>query len=275
MAKNREGSHYKVRHYSELINTKHLWLIKEFVSTIDEFPKLFNEWTKISPEGVTRLEPKGYLSLSRFYRKKPNLTIDVLRSLATSTKFYEPKARKLTFGSLRGLLDLVCDLKNPVPLNFSPKIIALLKRQYPIPALEVIAACYNGASIINFGLPLGAVYSIAKKGNDEFLFKLLQIDKSVIYEKWVARRIRKAHFFNQKKFLYKLSNAIQKDPISPKRKQIKVFFVLSLLVVLGVWRKLTYSQICDLLADNKIANLDEVALRCLARRYRLKKKGRM
>ncbi len=108
---------------------------------------------------------------------------------------------------------------------------------------------------------LREIYDEAKKGNDDYLFKLIQIDKTAFDSEWVRERIRKALYEGDKQFFALLGQAVKKDPLSNRKLKIEQHLVLMHFWWYGLYR-LTVPEIMQLLIDSgmKIKE-DEVTFR--------------
>jgi hypothetical protein len=101
----------------------------------------------------------------------------------------------------------------------------------------------------------------ARKGDDESLFKLLQIDKTLFDHDWVRARIRKASYFADWEFFDKMSKAIKTDPLRNRKLHGDVFLILVNLWTIGLYR-LTVPELMQLFEDSGVRmKYDEVNFR--------------
>jgi hypothetical protein len=124
-----------------------------------------------------------------------------------------------------------------------------------------IFALWNTISLLVNKKSIKSLLIEARKGDDDALFRLLQIDKTLFDHDWVRARIRKASFFADWKFFDMLSKALKTDPLRNRKVHGDVFLVLIHLWTLGLYR-LTVPEIMQLLKDSGVRMIyDEINLR--------------
>lgn len=101
----------------------------------------------------------------------------------------------------------------------------------------------------------------ARKGNDDSLFKLIQIDKTVFDHDWVRTRIRKAAYFGDWKFFENISKAINTDPLKNRKIHGDLFLILCQFWTVGLYR-LTIPEIMQVFKISGVRMVyDEVNFR--------------
>lgn len=108
---------------------------------------------------------------------------------------------------------------------------------------------------------LKKLFDEARKGNDESLFKLLQIDKTLFDHEWLRVKIRKASYSGDWKFFNNLSKAIKTDPLNNRKVHGDIFLILVRLWTAGLYR-LTIPQMMQLFEDSGVRmRYDEINFR--------------
>jgi len=96
--------------------------------------------------------------------------------------------------------------------NMSPRII---KRN--------LFYTWDAVSLLVNKKPLKELFIEARKGDDESLFKLIKVDKTLLGFDWVQARINKAIYSGDYNFFESLGKAIQTDPLKNRKKQNHIF----------------------------------------------------
>lgn len=86
----------------------------------------------------------------------------------------------------------------------------------------------------------------AEKGNDELLFKAIQIDKTLFDLDWIRKRIRKAFYSGDSRFFKELGAALEKMPLENDIEYTKLNSVLISFWESGLW-KLNNQELWELL----------------------------
>ncbi len=100
------------------------------------------------------------------------------------------------------------------------------------------------------------LYKKAKDGDDDSLFKLIQIDKTFFDHKWVRTRTNKAAYSGDIEFFESLGNAIKTDPLRHDSRQDridKLFVVIKFFWNYGLYRLSDY-ELHDLLISDSICS---------------------
>jgi hypothetical protein len=105
---------------------------------------------------------------------------------------------------------------------------------------------FNTISSITHKKSLDELLEEAEKGNDESLFKAIQIDKTLFDLDWLRKRIRKAFYVGDSSFFKKLGAAIEKTPLENDIEYTKLNSVLISLWGLGLC-KLNNQELWELL----------------------------
>ncbi len=112
------------------------------------------------------------------------------------------------------------------------------------------------------------LYREAKNGDDESLFKLIKVDKTLFDHEWLRVRIRKAMYSGEGKFFRDLAKAIKADPLDTRHSNLEASVVLLYFWNAGLYR-LTVPELMDLLKSSGIhIEQDEVSFRKVKDRIR-------
>ena len=95
--------------------------------------------------------------------------------------------------------------------------------------LGTILCVFNYLSMMVHKQTLCQLVSAAKKGNDEALFKAVQIDRAVLRLDYFQDRFLKAQFSGDKKFLDKLTGHIKRPPLKSKIRYRTLFLTFAIL----------------------------------------------
>lgn len=120
----------------------------------------------------------------------------------------------------------------------------------------ILFYAWNMVSLFVHEKTLPVLYAEAAKGNDDFLFKLIQIDKTLFDHDWVRERIRKAMYSGEREFFHALSDAIKDDPLKGRKMRLKEFLVLTLFWDMGLYR-LSVPEIMKLFNDSGLTIPDD------------------
>jgi hypothetical protein len=120
---------------------------------------------------------------------------------------------------------------------------------------------WDSISLLVHKKSLKQLYTEAKQGSDEALFKLMQIDKTLFDDEWFRTRIRKAVYMGEWEFFISLGDAIRRDPLANRRIHGDALLVLLMFWKAGLYR-LTVPQLMELLKDSGLRmKYDEVNFR--------------
>jgi hypothetical protein len=89
-----------------------------------------------------------------------------------------------------------------------------------------LSEVFNTVSSITHKKSLDELLEEAEKGNDESLFKVIQIDKTLFDLDWLRKRIRKAFYAGDSSFFKKLGMAIEKTSLENDIEYTKLNSVL-------------------------------------------------
>jgi len=115
---------------------------------------------------------------------------------------------------------------------------------------------WDAISLLVNKATLKEIYRKAKEGDDESLFKLIKVDKTVFDFKWVRTRINKAAYSADWEFLDLLGEAIKEEPLkhdSRKDRVDRLFVVIKFFWNIGLYR-LSDSELFDLLISDSICS---------------------
>ncbi len=118
---------------------------------------------------------------------------------------------------------------------------------------------WDAISLMINGESLKELYKKAKDGNDESLFKLIQVDKTFFDHKWFRTRINKAAYSGDWNFFESLGEAIETDPLkhdSRKDRIDKLFLVIKFFWNFGLYRLSDYELHELLINDNICSELE-------------------
>ena len=120
---------------------------------------------------------------------------------------------------------------------------------------------WNTISLLVHRKGLKNLFNAARKGSDEALFKLIQIDKTLFDHDWLRERIRKAAYLGDWQFFTDLSKAISTDPINNRKIHGELFLILAQFWMVGLYR-LTIPEVMELLKESGVRmQYDEVNFR--------------
>lgn len=109
-----------------------------------------------------------------------------------------------------------------------------------------LSEVFNTISSITHKKSLDELLEEAEKGNDESLFKAIQIDKTLFDLDWLRKRIRKAFYAGDSSFFEKLGMTIEKTPLENDIEYTKLNSVLISFWGLGLC-KLNNQELWELL----------------------------
>jgi hypothetical protein len=117
---------------------------------------------------------------------------------------------------------------------------------------EILLSCYAWMNFYVIAAIFGKMpfelFESAKNGDRASIFKLIQLDKSLIQSDWSMREVKKAQLSGDKEYFKKLAKAISTDPFKSKKVNIK----LSIVLVFG-WKmglgKLSNLKILELVNE--------------------------
>ena len=119
-----------------------------------------------------------------------------------------------------------------------------------------LSEVFNTVSSITHKKSLDGLLEEAEKGNDESLFKAIQIDKTLFDLDWLRKRIRKAFYAGDASFFKKLGMAIEKTPLENDIEYTKLNSVLISFWGLGLC-KLNNQELWELLKSCGIIVQDD------------------
>lgn len=96
--------------------------------------------------------------------------------------------------------------------------------------------------------PLRLIYKEAKEGDMKSLYKLLQIDKTIIDHEWFKESVFRASIIDDMNFFEKIGNAIKTDLPVKRLKHNRVQLILFLFWKIGL-NNLTNSELVELLEE--------------------------
>lgn len=125
---------------------------------------------------------------------------------------------------------------------------------------ELLLSCYAYLNFILcvaiFGESPINLFKNAKKGDQEAILQLIQLDKSLIESNWSMKEIKRAHLSGDKGYFKRLSKALISDSFKPKKKNLKLTLVLVYGWELGL-NKLTNQEIFEFVKDLGIYGSDD------------------
>jgi hypothetical protein len=120
---------------------------------------------------------------------------------------------------------------------------------------------WNTISLIVNKKSLRELLIKARRGDDDSLFALIKVDKTLFDHDWVRLRIRKAMYSGDTDFFYSLAKAIKSDPLQTRKYKLLVFVVMIFFWKYGLY-SLTVPELMQLLQDSGISiQEDEVTFR--------------
>jgi len=112
--------------------------------------------------------------------------------------------------------------------------------------LLVLFLFLDMVSQLTYRKSMKSLYEEARQGNDESLFRLLRLDKTLFDHEWLRERMLLEMFMADFDFFKKLGNAIKGEPPIAKLRQGKLKLVLFLFWPSGL-SKLTIPELWDFL----------------------------
>ncbi len=123
-------------------------------------------------------------------------------------------------------------------------------------------------SLITNKKSIRQLYHESKKGNDESLFKLIKVDKTLFDHEWLRMRIRRAMHSGDSRFFGELADAIKAAPLDTRLSNLEISLVLLNFWNAGLYR-LTVPELMDLLKASGVGiPHDEVSFRKIKDRIR-------
>ncbi len=110
----------------------------------------------------------------------------------------------------------------------------------------VLASVYDTISRLTHKRPIRELLNEAHGGDDEALFKAVQIDKMTINHEWARKRIRKAMLSGDSSFFDKLGSAIKKTPLDHDREYGELQLVLIMFWEMGL-KRLSIDELMEVL----------------------------
>ncbi|HBE44337.1 MAG TPA: hypothetical protein DDW17_02495 [Deltaproteobacteria bacterium] len=150
------------------------------------------------------------------------------------------------------ILSLICHESSNALLDIKKNIVEkrspLVKKVYGQRRFmrRSIFHVWNTVSLLVSKKSLKELFSEARKGNDESLFKLVKVDKTLFDHDWFRDRIRKATYSGDWRFFELLGKAIKTDPLSNRKVHGDIFLVLLQFWQSGLYR-LTIPELMSLL----------------------------
>ena len=112
--------------------------------------------------------------------------------------------------------------------------------------MNSLSQIYNHISQLTHKMPLKALIEQASNGNDEALFKAIQIDKTLFDFEWVRKRIRKAMLSGDYHFFDNLGDAIKRTPLENDIEHGEIRLILPFFWKMGLCR-LNDAELMELL----------------------------
>lgn len=203
---------------------------------------------KINPVIVTSM--KAYLQfLETAVAPSPKISNTVSEKIGSSEagsfkKFYEVDSEQA----------YVERLKNDVKATVVPKMTSEMFAEKMSEKLSgelllyVTFGFFDIISQITYRKSLKTLYKEAKTGDQQSLFKLLRLDKTLFDHEWVRELMRKEMHAGNIDFFKKIGNAIKCDPPVGKLRQGKLKFILRTYWQLGL-DQLSIPELVELLED--------------------------
>lgn len=248
--------------YMDKIDTSFLMLMLA-VSSLPEESSMSEEGSlAMLPELYEKYEKEGCPDWIAMYGSK--IKLDKILNIvfnAVPPKFYE---------DLSGIFDLnpekyfdsfveICEKHEDALGKYGELVFEGLKRK----KITVLLSAYVVHQIFVcpalFGVSFSELLEKAKKGDHDSIFKLIQIDKSLIGSRWALKEIRKAQLSGDFEFFNKLGRSIKKDAWDKNKK--KKENMAQRLVLVFCWNlglnELTHAEIHDFLTDLGICNYED------------------
>ncbi len=122
--------------------------------------------------------------------------------------------------------------------------------------------------IINHKKTLKQLFQDARNGDDEALYKLLQLDKTLFDHEWVRVRMRKALYAGEMEFIHKVGEHLRMGHFETNKENLEITYALMVFWNAGICR-LTDRQKSELLKDSGIRfTQDDRAFRQIVRRIK-------
>lgn len=112
--------------------------------------------------------------------------------------------------------------------------------------LYLLFVLLDMVSQVTYKKSLQTLYEEARAGNDESLFKLLRVDKTLFDHEWLRKRTLQEMFKANNAFFKKLGDAIKGEPPIEKMRRGKLKFILYMFWSYGL-NKLTIPELAEFL----------------------------
>lgn len=131
--------------------------------------------------------------------------------------------------------DKIHSMKKQIEKTFSPEMILFV---------YFVLVCIVSAMVHK--KPIRVLYEEAKGGNLDSLYKLIQLDKTIIEHEWFQDLVMRAMIKDDIQFFRKIGNAIKTDPPIGRLKHNKLKMALFLFWPLGL-EKITNPELVEFL----------------------------
>jgi len=134
----------------------------------------------------------------------------------------------------------------------------VLEKRFSKPSMFMNSYTYinNAISLLVFKKDIYGLIKEASNSDETALFKLLQIDRTIVEFDWAKKMIRKAQLTGDKTFFVRMSKAIITDPLENNRIYSQALLVLLLFWKFGLYR-LENSELIELLEETGIRVQDD------------------
>jgi len=119
---------------------------------------------------------------------------------------------------------------------------------------RTLFSVWDSISLLVNGASLKELFKKAKSGDDDALYDLIKVDKTLFAHEWVRERINKAAYIGDGNFFELLGKAVADDPLkhSGRKEDLdKLFLVIKFFWDFGLYRLSDY-ELHDLLLESKI-----------------------
>ena len=137
---------------------------------------------------------------------------------------------------------------------------------------EIMADRYNVVSKLLYGRAIRDVYVKAKEGDEEALFDLVRIDKTVLYRDWVTELVKEKQYWGKWEFLRKLGESLSAEPVGKDLTDVRLA-MLTMLFWHTDLKDMRYREMRQLFVEEGLiaAEMDELAFEKRLNRWGFRK----
>ncbi len=249
----------------------------------------FLEGFRAAKKNLEFLERLG--ELLKFKKELRTLAMEKVPSLSYWYEKSEEEVRNIVFmrfpgsidgkGLVRGkdvykeaaeLTEKVIEISREDSKTQGEKAMDTVNIMWLEPAVAMKVRLYDYVTRANYGKSIHELYAMAKSGDMKSFWKLVRVDKTVIFTNWAGDLIWSKQYEADWEFFKKLGRAIAREPVQEPPNLMK-----AALLARHFWeddlRHMKYREIRDLLCEEGLigSEMDEHAVRKFLNRQGLRK----